>query len=169
MSSNYHDSLEIFYTKNTFNNNNVVVNGRVYTKKTNLEKAGKIACNFRCYNRKCTASVSLRTENIDGINWVKEPFEVYQCNIFGHRDDCKELTQQDIEEKEFLYSIKEAVRESSKPIQQIYNEKVQDYLGSTDSEIVKNFNTIKHILKYSRRKCRENKMYNQFKSVHYKN
>ncbi len=148
-------NFEISYIKNSFNNNNVVVNGRVYTKKTNLVKAGKVACNFRCYNRKCTASISLRTFNDDGVNRVKEPFEVYQCNIFGHRDECKEITQEDIEEKQFLHSIKEAVKESPRPIQQIYNEKVQDFLSSTDTETVRDFQAIKHILKYSRGKCRE--------------
>ena len=53
--------LEVSYINNNYGNKDVVFRGYIYTKRTNMVKAGKKRCNYRCANRKCSASISLKT------------------------------------------------------------------------------------------------------------
>ena len=65
--------LEVSYIKNNYGNKDVVFRGYIYTKRTNMVKAGKKSCNYRCANIKCSASISLKTiRDSEGTNVVFE-------------------------------------------------------------------------------------------------
>ena len=76
--------------------------GYVYTKKTNLLTAGKKSCLFRCGNRTssfvCSSSISLKTDVLNNVNSICEPFHVVNSNI-SHHISCTKFTEEEIEQK----------------------------------------------------------------------
>ena len=81
--------LEVSYINNNYGNKDVVFRGYIYTKRTNMVKAGKKSCNYRCANIKCSASISLKTiRDSEGTNVVFEPFIVVHCQT-SHDSLCK--------------------------------------------------------------------------------
>ena len=96
--------------KNQKGNNSLYYEGYLFTQKTNLAKAEKRSCAYRCQNKTggCHSSVSVATRVDEGVNLVVEPLVIMNTNIH-HKETCKSYDNMDIAEKVWLNGIKEQV------------------------------------------------------------
>ena len=87
-----------------------------------IKSLGKKAASFKCSGKGCYASISLKTQTIEGEVKPKiiEPFIITYLNL-KHIDGCTPKNNEDFRVKEFIKTVKDKVKSNKLiPPQQLY-------------------------------------------------
>jgi hypothetical protein len=135
----------ISYIKNTQQVNDVLRLGYKYQLKITGAKQAQFI-----FIKGCSVSISVATTQNEGKNIVSEPFVVKNLNL--KHEQCKAMTQQEIDGKIFLTLCKEAVGiNRMMTVLQIYETKQNDYLDKGgDLDALKDFDQEKWLLYFAR-------------------
>ena len=83
-----------------------------------------------------------------------EPFEIVYYNI-KHHDTCNLFSTEEVEQRQFVRAVKDQIAyHSHRPLQQIYESSVLEYLTSPESTVtsLNDYKEVKHVFKYARKK-----------------